>query len=203
MEELKTSVPEGVSGDWSIERFSVKRRGVERQVLQFMVQGGQSRIVTEGVYTRLMRNRTLVMSDTPAEIQDFREAISHAEGHCLIGGLGLGIVTTAILLKPEVSKVTVIEKSSDVINLVGGYLKEKFGDRLEIIEGDILKWQGFRGKRFGMAWFDIWDNICEDNLSEMSLLNRRYGQKSNWVGCWQQEGCRFQRVAEQRYNRWR
>ena len=73
-----------------------------------------------GTYTRLRHSeRGIVMSDIPHEMLDHREPVSHARGHCLINGLGLGMVLAAVLKQPDVTDVTVIEVDRDVIDLVG------------------------------------------------------------------------------------
>ena len=59
-----------------------------------------------------------------------------AEGHCVLSGLGLGVLANWVLEKPDVTKVTVIEKSSDVISL-----NRKLGllenPKMEVICSDI------------------------------------------------------------------
>lgn len=99
-----------------------------------------------------------------------------------------------MLDKPAVDKVTVIEISPDVITLVGSYLKEHFGARLEIIEADAFTWQPPRGVRYGAVWHDIWDNICSDNLPEMHKLHRKYGRRTDWQGSWCRWRCEDQRT---------
>jgi spermidine synthase len=103
------------------------------------------------------------------------------------------MVAKAMLEKSPHVKVTVIELSEDVIELVGAHLKEQYGDRLEIIEADVMLWKPPKGAKYDVVWMDIWDTISEDNLDDMEVLNRRYARKAVWKGCWQQEGCRAQR----------
>jgi predicted membrane-bound spermidine synthase len=138
------------------------------------------------------------MSDTPSEIRDHRGAIYNARGHVLIFGLGIGMVAKAILDKPEVTKVTVVDLSPDVIKLVGPTLLAKYGDKLEIIEADALTWKPPKGVRYGAVWADIWDEISEDNLKEMSTFNRRYGRLSDWHGNWGESIAKAQRARNKR-----
>ncbi|GAG35645.1 unnamed protein product, partial [marine sediment metagenome] len=112
-------------------------------------------------------------------------------GVILVAGLGLGVVTSAILRECEnVTQVIVIEKSSEVIELVGKHLEKEFGKRLQIINDDIFEWKVPRGSRYTVAWFDIWNNICGDNTKDMSKLKRKFGRKADWKGCWREETCR-------------
>jgi spermidine synthase len=131
-----------------------------------------------------MHRQHIVMSDTPIEFSDHARAVLMSKGHVLIGGLGLGMVVQAVLDKPEVKHVQVIENSTDVINLIGPHYEQRYGHRLDIIEADLIKWLPKKAARYDMAWFDIWDGICSDNANEMKKLKRRFQQRCDWVGCW-------------------
>jgi hypothetical protein len=190
-EKYKVDVPEGKSGDWVIERFTVSDAdesfGRMRATFSFSSFG---RYVSAGTYTALRRGGTMVMSDTRDEIRDQWE-ILHASGDVLINGLGLGVVARGCLLNPKVTSVTVVELSRDVIMLVEPWLKEiakKANTPLTIIQADALTWQPPKGKRWGMVWHDIWDNICGDNLDDMHRLHRKYGRRCDRQGSW----CRAQ-----------
>jgi len=186
IKNFRTQVPEGKIGLWSIRRFTVseKNASVERirSVYSFSSRG---RCVPAGTYTRLLRDKVVVMSDTPDELSDCLSAWYHAEGFCLINGLGLGLITELCLMKSEVEKITVIEIDSDVIKLVGEHLFSKYGmKRLEIINTDALQYKSPPKFKYNMVWHDIWDNICADNLNDMKKLHRKYGQKTKWQGSW-------------------
>ena len=60
----------------------------------------------------------LIMSNTPAEVNDHYKFIQKAQGKVLIGGLGLGMVLKCLLDKKDVMKVVVVEQSPDVIKLL-------------------------------------------------------------------------------------
>ncbi len=57
------------------------------------------------------------MSVIPSEITSMEQPIAHARGNMLVLGLGLGYYAYRIGQKKEVSKITIVEKSSDVIAL--------------------------------------------------------------------------------------
>lgn len=190
----KTELPEQESGPWRIERFTVSKEKADSFNLHLMFSGQGARRVEPGTYTRLIHEDCSepMMSDTPAEMRDHMEAVYAAKGHCLIMGLGLGVVTEACLRKPEVDFVTVIELDPDIIGMVEPYLIDRWGDdRLEIIQADALEWRPPKDARYGMAWFDIWPTICEDNLDDMKLLTRRFGRKADWKGSWAREWIRW------------
>ena len=190
MESYKVSVPEGESGLWKVEQFTVSKEDASFERMRSLFRGG--RYVPEGTYTRLTRGGRVIMSDTPDEIRDHSYIIRNAKGHVLINGLGIGMVLQACLEKPRVTKVTVIEKSPDVIDLVAPHYRERYGDKVEIIQADAFEWKPPKDVRYGAVWHDIWDNICGDNLPEMHKLHRKYGRRTDWQGSWGRELCERQ-----------
>lgn len=194
----QVSVPEGSKGAWSVERFTVNPSSIE--ALRLSMSG---RSIRAGEYTALRhKGRGVVMSDTPAEMQDHYGFIRSATGHVLINGLGIGMCLNAALLKPEVTRATVIEIDADVIALVGPhYLKDS---RVQIIHSSAFDYPPPKGVRYGAVWHDIWDAICADNLSEMTRLHRKYGRLTEWQGSWCKEQCqRADRETREWRRRWR
>jgi len=113
-------IPDAISGDWSIQSITVKERELSQMISYFKTGRG----VPAGDYKKLVRSGTVVMSNTPDEIRDFLHFTRHAKGKILINGLGLGCVVKVLLDNPEVTNITVIEKSQDVINLVSPYFND-------------------------------------------------------------------------------
>ena len=193
-DKYKVDIPEGKSGIWRVERFTVTPQDENLERIRAIASSSsRGRFTLAGTYTRLMRGNELVMSDTPDEIRDHRGAIYEAKGNVLINGLGLGMMARAVLLKPEVDQVTVIEIDPDVIKLVGKYLISQFPMRLEIIKGDAFQYMPPKGIRYDMVWHDIFDNITADNLPLMSKLHRKYGKRTEWQGSWAKELCEMRR----------
>ena len=193
----KVDVPEGVCGDWRVARFTVSKADASFERLRVVVTGNR-RFVREGTYTSLKRKGTLVMSDTHDEIADHLNPIRKAAGHCLVNGLGLGVVIQAMLQKPEVEHVTVIEAAKEVIELVGPHYQGRFGERLTIVNADAYTWQPPKGFRYNVVWHDIWDNLCEDNLPLMHKLHRKYGRRTEWQGSWGREQLESERRRRKR-----
>jgi hypothetical protein len=187
----RVAVPEGERGPWRVERFEVTEDGARFHNFRCdFSPGGYRRRIVPGTYTRLMRGRTVVMSDTPAEQQDHSWFVRNVKGRALLHGLGLGMVLAAVLKKPEVTDVTVVEIDADVIALVGPHYEQMARDEgkpLAIIHGDALKWQPPKGARWGAVWHDIWDSISADNLPDMKTLHRRFGRRADWQGSWARE----------------
>lgn len=167
-------VPVGAVGNARVERFEVSRTHSMMTGL-----GHHGGFVPEGFYTRLIVGGELMMSDTPEEYRTNLPILRNATGHVLIHGLGLGCVLACLRHKPDVTAITVIEKSQDVIDLVA---REFPG--VEVIHADALTWAPERGMRFDAVWHDIWPNICTDNIPAVQLLNRRYGRRADWQGAW-------------------
>jgi len=184
----KTEVPEGKSGDWAITRFTISEEEARFDTIRATFSGYGYRAVKSGTYTKLTRNGHIVMSDTPAELGDLLWGVNHSEGKVLLTGLGLGIMAEACLRKPSVDCVTAIEISEDVINLVGPYLKKKYGDRLTIVHADALTWKPPRGATYDFVFHDIWDDICTDNWKAMTRLHRRYAHWCKRQDSW----CRYE-----------
>ena len=123
--KIDITVPEGVSGDWEVKHFTVSKEREKTERLR-AIFASHGRFVPAGDYVGLYYKKTIVMSNTPDEIRDHYEIIHRAEGHVLLAGLGLGVVLQEIANKKEVKKITVIEKSEDVIKLVADHYKKMF-----------------------------------------------------------------------------
>jgi hypothetical protein len=189
-DDYKVNVPEGTSGAWSVRRITVTEEQSSFDRLRAVINGG-ARYVPAGDYTQLLRGGTIVMSDTPDEIRDHMGFIHRASGRVLIGGLGLGVVLQALLRKPDITHVTVIEKSPDVIKLVAPSYKDP---RVEVIQADILEWKPPPSAIWDCSWFDIWDFICSDNLEQMARLKRRFARRVKVSqGAWCEGACRRQK----------
>ena len=136
---------------------------------------------------------TLWMSDSANERYDHLPALRASRGNVLVGGLGLGLFTLATLIKPQVRRVTVLEISEDVINLVGPYIRDAAksiaGDaaaELEIIHADLLEWRPPQEK-YDTLWFDVWPTLCTDDLEVHATLAQRFARRKNpgaFFGCW-------------------
>ena len=192
--KVEITVPDGTSGNWSVESFSVEENDLSQMISIFKSGRG----VPQGNYKRLMRNKILVMSNTPDEISDFLYFYGHAKGKILINGLGLGVTVKALLNKPKVTQIIVIEKSEDVIKLCGPTYQND--DRVTIIHGDAFDYKPPKNERYDAVWHDIWDNITSDNLPEMIKLHRKYGRRTTYQESWCRYECEQQRNEDKKYN---
>ena len=131
------------------------------------------------------------MSDTWFERSTNIEVVKKANGDVLIAGLGIGLILTLIVPKPEVKSVTVIEMNQDVINLTENPLRQYLGeasDKLIVIQNDIFKWQP--NKKYDTIYFDIWDHVYEDSYLDTEMLDKKFKYVLNrknsncWMNSW-------------------
>lgn len=188
---VRVTLPVGHKGNWEIIH-----RVIDHLDFEILLSGRTHPDMGE-TYTQLVRwddkhqTGVTVMSDTPAEQYDHARAVYSARGNCLINGLGIGMVLKNILLKPEVTHVTVIELSQDLIDLVGPHYTSD--PRVEIVRCSAFDYQPPKGTKYDWVWHDIWDTICSDNLPEMEKLHRKYGHRTKWQGSWCHDLCRYYR----------
>lgn len=79
--------------------------------------------------------------------------------------------------KKEVISITVIEKSKEVIELIGKYYKDN--KKIKIINEDIFNYTS--DIRFDFAFFDIWSDISNENLKEFRKLKRKFKNIPNMI----------------------
>ena len=91
------------------------------------------------------------------------------------------MVLAAVLKKPDVTDVTVVEIDQDVIDLVGSTYA---GDRrLAIVNADAFTYQPPEGQRYGMVWHDIWDGIRTANSNRWAPPRRSTTSRPSRHGC--------------------
>jgi hypothetical protein len=74
--EIRVDVPDGKSGDWSVESFTISEKDIALENMKMSFQPGMGgRILKPGTYKRLCRNGKCIMSNTHAEIGDHFEFI--------------------------------------------------------------------------------------------------------------------------------
>lgn len=189
-------LPESQSGEVSIKHFEVGAEASNFTRLRAAINGCIRDYVPAGRYARLIVNDVLMMSDTPTEQRENLRLIQMAYGDVLIAGLGLGMVLVPLLANPNITSITVIELSPDVIKLVAPHFADP---RVKIIQADFLTWKAPRGARWDTIYFDIWPDINVDDMPEVTKLRRRYRRRLNpqgWMGVWAQDQRRAARRHE-------
>lgn len=185
-EYFRSDVPAGKSGLWAIKKIKMRDRAFD-PVSDPRPDCFKFR---PGVYTCLSRDSTQFMTDLYDEWWTQRVGIVEAiarGGDILVTGLGLGLVAEA-MLRPAASKVrrvTIVEISSEVIELVAPFLESRYPERIEIIEADAFSWRPSDNRRFTVGWHDIWpDPNTAENLNDMARLEAQHHAWCDWQGFW-------------------
>lgn len=202
---IPVDVPNATDGDWEVSDVVVTEDEAHWQNLRCAVKGEVEYMVNPGTYKRLRRGGTVVMSNTPFEVLTNQPIIQAATGRVLINGLGIGMVLNAILAKPEVKEVWVVEASMEVIRLVAPVYGVRLDNttqsrgtthyaspdgRLVIAHADAFKYLPPLHMEWDAVWHDIWDTVCGDNLKEMRRLAKKYAGTAKWQGSWCENICR-------------
>ena len=228
IERWKVDLPAGVCGDWEVKHFNVSPKAASFESLRSLITGSGRQVPEgryTGIFYKgqvVMSDTPDELRDHASPIRRVGR-----RGHVLINGLGLGMVAAAILELefpcescgkrpneeechcPDVigetygpryiaDKVTVIEKSEDVIALVAPTLTKRYGVRLEIIHADAFEYKPPKGVRDSVVWHDIWTHLCTDNLKGMGTLHRKYGRSCDWQGSWGKERLKLQEARDKR-----
>lgn len=196
---FKVTLPTGRSGDWAVQGFEVTKEQSDLDRLRAAING-HGRWVPPGKYTKLTHKGYTIMSDTKDEMMDHTEPIHAARhgGHCLVNGLGLGMVANA-MLEVGAAKVTVVENSLDVIKLAAPYYEQMWGSAFEVVHSCAFEYKPPRGTQYNYVWHDIWPDISADNLQGMARLHRKYARRCREQGSWAKRLCQRERSKERQW----
>jgi len=197
--QMSQLIPEQESENFKIVHHIATESDIRGLKLRDAIQGRIEYLGFEpGTYLELRTKQSLfcnvVMSDTPMELRTNLDAIYNSNGNVLIGGLGIGAILLLIQERPEVKSVIVIEKYKEIIEMVKPFLP--LNEKVKIIEADIFEWLPEKNNKFDTIYFDIWNNVCSDNLEDMKILKKRFRKFLNkensekWMGCWREYDCR-------------
>lgn len=184
-------------GRAEISCFEVNQNDVLLVNARYIRDGQAFCVMFPGIYTRLKIDGNLVMSDTNMERLTNEQFVEKAHGRVLIAGLGIGLVLKNLYPKletGEISEIVVMEYYKDVINLVKPAFKHK---KIKIRHGDIHKMNP--KKKFDTIYFDIWNEISEDNLPDMKALHQKFSNHLNeggYINSWMKEYLLRRRAEE-------
>ncbi|UUX48898.1 hypothetical protein NUH88_16020 [Nisaea acidiphila] len=129
------------------------------------------------------------MSLTPVEIESQKVGVLGARGHTVVLGLGMGWAAANVALRPEVDRVTVVERDPDVIALIRAQglfeaLPPDARAKLAVVEADALTWRPDSPVHSLQA--DIWLGLAEDGkLADVRQMQSNIGAEQ--VYFWGQE----------------
>jgi hypothetical protein len=188
---LAVDLPEGELDGIRVERFEIVRGSWEHFVHSMH---SRDRAAKPGVYTRLVRDGALWMSDTTAERRDHHAALlqmwRYDARRVLVNGLGLGMIVNVALALPSVEHIDVVEIDERVAKLVGPHYEKSGRVTVHVANAydQARRWPP--GTRWDVGWSDIWPTLCADDLKDMARLNRSYARRCDWHRCWGQDAIR-------------
>ena len=110
-------------------------------------------------YPAVLENGREWMTLMPNETNTSGYAVDNAHGRVLTFGLGLGYFAYMAARKPEVSSVTVVELSRDVISLFEEHILPQTGfqDKIRVIRADCFDFaDGMKPGEYDFLFADIW-----------------------------------------------
>ena len=192
--EMARLVPQAAKGRASVQHITVDAEGGRTACY---VYGEFKNPSPPGTYASLRvkidsGEPLVMMSDFYYERATCEGVVRRAHGDVLIAGLGLGMILHAILKKPSVQSVTVIEKFQDVVDLISPSLPRD--SRLTVVTADIFEWKPPDGRCYDVIWFDIWPDIEPCRLPEMKQLSCRFHPYLNHANphCWMESWHRLE-----------
>lgn len=130
-----------------------------------------SEIVPLGFFTETFRFPAVLedgnewMTLTPVDLDTCDDAILSARGKVVTFGLGLGYYAYMASEKPDVSSVTVVEKSEAVIRLFKTHILPQFShpEKIKIVCDDAFAYAEHKmpGENFDYAFVDTWRDASD------------------------------------------
>ena len=179
MTRIQVNIPAGVSGNFEIAHYT--NQTTDRQWQMYLEMKNEN----HSNYCVLIKDNCPmpIMQDSEGEYREHQWLWDNATGNVLIGGLGIGMVNEFLINAPNISSVTIIENSQDVIDLVWPYCAKD--SRFTLIKADIETWTPPANSHWDIMWFDTW--ITDNPLSYkgyISAMKHKYSSYCNKIGAW-------------------
>lgn len=90
------------------------------------------------------------------------------------------MVIPPLQAKQEVKSITIVEQSSEIIQMISPYF-----NGVGIVQSDIFEFQ--YDQSYDTIYYDIWPDICEDNLDDMNRLieqGQKFLNEDGWIMAW-------------------
>jgi len=124
-----------------------------------------------------------IMQDSEGEYREHQWLWDNATGDVLIGGLGIGLSNAVLINNPNVTSVTIIENSQDVIDLVWPHCAKD--SRFTLIKDDIETWTPPQNSQWDVMWFDTWCSDNSLNWTEYKIaMTNRYSNYCTSLAFW-------------------
>ncbi len=137
---------------------------------------GHARIVIEGVTQ---------IEDTQFEKETRKFAIDACEGSVLIAGLGLGLIIEELATKPEVTKITVVEKAEVCKKLVWKHLNKR--SKCRIVIKDVKDYLKTTTTKFDYIYLDCFLGPEDDEYRKQLRILAEKHVSPDRVLIWQEK----------------
>ncbi len=103
------------------------------------------------------------MTVTPNEINTIQPCVRESRGRVLTFGLGLGYYAFHCLLKQDVSRVTVVERNPEVIEVFRAWLLPHFPrpEALKIVQADAFDYATAHLGEYDTVFTDLWHDVAD------------------------------------------
>ena len=98
-------------------------------------------------------------SDDPVRVKSYENLCADASGNVLLAGLGTGVFPELSLNNQNITSVTVVEISQEVIDLVLQKKPHLNNPKIKIINADFFEYAKQTTDKFDWILGDIWDAI--------------------------------------------
>lgn len=182
MSRIEVGLPTGVSGDYEVAIYTDQTTDKNWQAYLSMSKMANDEYDT---WTVLLKAGCPmpIMQNSAAEYVEHQWLWDNASGDVLIGGLGIGFVHKKLIDNPNVTSVTIVEISQDVIDLVWDDCEKD--DTFTLVVADFETWTPPEGATYGVVWADTWlvDNPLNINQYK-SAIAAHYGDYTDNVKFW-------------------
>jgi spermidine synthase len=126
--------------------------------------------------TKIQGKEQCVMASHLFERLTNQNFIDNAKGDIIIFGLGLGLVIFPLLNDSEITSITVVDNSIDIIDNIGPIIKSyDINNKLTLINGDAFTYyQQLNEAKFDVMYFDYWNYVDETIQNDMYTLKELY-----------------------------
>lgn len=140
-------------------------------------------------FAALSRDGATWMSMTPMEIESQEIGVRASHGHVLIAGLGMGWAAAATAMRPEVTRVTVVEQDRDVLAIhreldLFAQLPDAARAKIRIVEDDACT--HVPSEPVDLLMPDIWLPVVNDGRVE-EVRRMQANARAGAVYFWGQE----------------
>ena len=179
MTRIEVDIPEGISGQHQIAHYNKETTDYDWQGYRAMKNCAYD------THTVLIKDTCSmpIMQNSEAEYNEHQWLWDNATGDVLVGGLGIGMIHQKLIDNPNVTSVTIIEISQDVIDLVWEHCAKD--DTFTLILDDFETWVPPEGTTFDTIWADTWlvDNPMSAKEHQEHIQNH-YSDYCDNFGFW-------------------